>query len=113
MTDQLNLAVDSMFRFPAWYFSPRDEIEARFRIYHENNPHVYEEIERRAWMLYRAGRKRIGMKAIAESIRWESLISTEGDPCKINNNHVALYARLLLHRHPELDDVIETRSRRV
>ncbi len=33
-------------------------------------------------------------------------------PFKINNNHTSLYARLLIHRHPELKSVIELRVRK-
>ncbi|HEX7050099.1 MAG TPA: hypothetical protein VF188_07870, partial [Longimicrobiales bacterium] len=91
---------------PPWLVWPQTELERRFAEFHRNNPHVYREFERRAMELYRAGATKIGVKAIAERIRWDVRIRTLGDEFKINNTYVSLYSRLLLHRHPELADVI-------
>lgn len=97
---------------PAWLAWPRTRLERRFAEFHAANPHVFAEFERRALQLARAGARRIGAKAIAERIRWDIHIRTLGDEYKLNNSFVALYARLLIHHHPQLADVIETRQRR-
>lgn len=97
---------------PHWLAWPITKLERRFAEFHAANPHVYAEFERRALQLYRAGAQRIGAKAIAERIRWDVHVRTLGDEYKLNNSFVSLYARLLIHRHPELADVIETRQRK-
>lgn len=97
---------------PHWLQWPTTKLERRFAEFHKRNPHVYAEFERRAMELYRAGATKIGVKAIAERIRWDVRVRTLGDEFKVNNSWVSLYARLLIHRRPELADVIETRQRR-
>lgn len=81
----------------------------RFELFHAANPHVADAFEALAaeWL---ARHPRVGMKAIAEAIRWRSGIETVGEPWRINNNHVAFYARLLLARRPEWADRIQTRK---
>lgn len=97
---------------PPWLVRPITKLERRFAEFHAANPHVYAEFERRALQLYRAGARRIGAKAIAERIRWDVHVRTLGNEYKLNNSFVSLYARLLIHRHPELADVIELRQRK-
>src|SRR5690625_3655853 len=97
---------------PAWLAWPRTKLERRFADFHRGNPHILAEFERRALQLHAAGARRIGAKAIAERIRWDIHIRTLGDEYKLNNSFVALYSRLLIHRHPALADVIETRTRK-
>lgn len=84
---------------------------ARFEAFHSANPWVAVAFERliSAWL--RAGHKRVGMKAVAEKIRWE-YGATTGDVYRMNNNHVAYYAELMLARHPEWADAIQTRGER-
>jgi hypothetical protein len=98
---------------PSWLRAPRTERERKFAEFHANNPHLFLEFEGRAMRALRDGWPRIGVKAIAEAIRWDYRVRTRGDDFKINNSFVALYARLLLHRRPELGLVIETRQRKV
>lgn len=97
---------------PHWLAWPITKLERRFAEFHAANPHVYAEFERRAMELYRAGARRIGVKAIAERIRWDVHVRVLTEDYKINNSLVALYARLLIHRHPELAEVIELRQRK-
>ena len=66
----------------------------RFNAFHKANPHVYEEIRRRAHAEVRAGQKRISVKYIVESIRRDPSVQTVGE-YKINNSFSAFYARLL------------------
>lgn len=97
---------------PPWLVWPHTRIERRFAHFHGANPHVYAEFERRAMELLCAGARRIGVKAIAERIRWDVHVRVLTEDYKINNSLVALYARLLIHRHPELAEVIELRQRK-
>jgi hypothetical protein len=71
---------------------------------------VLAEFERRALELHRAGAERIGVKALAEVIRYHSTVAGMGD-YKVNNSLISLVSRWLIWRHPELADAIETRRR--
>lgn len=86
-------------------------IEERFNRFYAANPHVADAFEALAaqWL---ARHSKVGAKAIAEQLRWRSGIETQGEPWKINNSLVALYARLLLDRHPEWKGRIEIRERK-
>lgn len=93
--------------------TPEYEAEAtlaeRFAAFHEANPHVADALETLAeqWL---ARHRKVGMKSLAEQVRWASGMQTTGEPWRINNSHVAFYARLLIDRRPEWADCIETRA---
>lgn len=83
-------------------------IAERFAEFHRINPHVADALETLAaqWL---ARHQRVGTKALMERLRWESGIATEGDAYRLNNSFTSHYARLLIDRHPEWADAIETR----
>lgn len=83
---------------------------ARFAEYHAENPAIYEALRRFALEAKRAGRSRIGMKALFERVRWYTEIEARGDTFKCNNNYTAHYARLLMEHEPELKGMFETRA---
>lgn len=89
-------------------YEPTATLAERFAAFHASNPHVADALEALAaqWL---ARHERVGMKSLAERIRWESGIQTVGEPWRINNSHVAFYSRLLLDRHPEWIGRIQTR----
>lgn len=88
--------------------------ERAFWEFHEQNPHIYETLERLALQLYRGGIQRWGIKALWEVCRYELMLRTSASArtFRLNNNHTAYYARLLMDRCPELDGFFETRERR-
>jgi len=98
---------------PHWLRDPETDLEKRFADFHELNPHVYERLERMALSAIRRGVKRIGMKQLFEVLRWNSALRTAGEAWKLNNSYTSLYARLLIHHHPEMEAVIETRRSQV
>lgn len=86
-------------------------IQQRFDLFHRHNGWVYEALEKLAADLIARGRTRIGVKALVEIVRWQWQRATS-DPTsdlKLNNTLTSRYARLLLERHPEWSDHIETR----
>ena len=83
-----------------------------FRKYHLENPHVYDLFRRFSWELKRAGRQYYGAQSICERIRWHLAVETKGDDFKINNNHIACYARLLIIREPVFEGFFELRTSR-
>lgn len=86
-------------------------IAERFAAFHAANPHVADALELLAaqWLAFH---KRVGVKALAERLRWESGIQTSGDAYRINNSFTSLYARLLIERRPDWKDAIRTRELR-
>lgn len=99
---------------PGWLVYPQSVIEWAFKRFHDANPDVYRRLERAALAWAASNPNRVGVKRLAEDLRYApGAIDTAADPqFRINNNHTALYARLLIHRHPQLERVIELRVRK-
>lgn len=93
---------------------PTPRLDAKFRRFHSQNPHVYSHLERLAFKLRNRGVQRWGVKALWEVLRYELALNTD-EPVgayKLNNSFTAYYARLLMERNPEdLADFFETRER--
>lgn len=79
----------------------------KFETYHRNNPSVFETFKALAFQMQRTGRKRYSAWAIINKIRWDYDLKTHGDEFKISNDYIALYARLLIYRHPEFEPFFE------
>lgn len=83
-------------------FTFPDEVEKKFREYHEKNPHIYDAFEMLTLRTIKKGFKHYGSKGIFEILRWRTGIQAGGDdPFKINNNFAPLYSRLFEEKHPE------------
>ena len=90
---------------------PDDEaLAARFEQFHQDNPHVYTILVRlaREW-IRRTGRQKVGISALFERTRWEIAIATNDPEFKINNNHRAFYARVIMRDEPDLADLFDVR----
>jgi len=99
---------------PAPCLEEPDRIERDFWAFHVSNPRVYEELRNHALELRRRGRSHYGIKALFEVVRFHRALDTT-DKCaewRLNNNHTALYARMLMANEPELGDFFRTRIRR-
>lgn len=82
----------------------------KFWAFHKANPKIFKLFEKFSIDALNAGRRRYGIQAISERIRWHILIETVGDEYKINNSHLSCYARLLKHTNPTLSSLFETRT---
>lgn len=76
--------------------------DAEFQAFHRANPHIFEALRAKALEAKQNGLRTFGMKALVEDIRWDPKVRTSGKPWKLNNNHTAAYARLLMEETPEL-----------
>lgn len=85
-------------------------LRERFESFHRLNPHVAENLYKLAKRAKDRGVKRWAVKALIEHLRWQTVMQTEGEVWKINNNHAPFYARLLMKEHEELDGFFETRK---
>lgn len=95
-------------------YTPDLTLSQRFDLFHSANPWVADALESLAadWLAH--GHSRVGVKALAEVIRWQYGRSTVDGAAafKVNNSYVSRYARLMLERHPEWARAIETRELR-
>jgi len=108
VTAQLDLELD----LPAIIEPDRKpSIHERFIAFHAANPHVCRLLIQLAREMH-ARRKRVGIKACWERLRWEYALRTEGDDRKLNNNYTSRYARLIAGACPDLADAFETRKLR-
>lgn len=84
--------------------------QANFERFHANNPHVYDALVRlaRQW-ISRFGQKRLGIARLYEAARWEIAFTTDDPEFKINNDHRAFYARLIMANEPDLQGLFNTR----
>lgn len=86
-------------------------LRSRFLTFHIENLHVYHAIVALA-REYRARRgpyAKIGIDLLIARLRWDVVVNTSGDPYRLANEHRAFYARLVMHREPDLRGVFDTR----
>jgi len=57
----------------------------------------------------RAGHSHYGAKAVVERVRWHQAIAGGAD-FKVNNNHVATFAREFMRQYPDHDGFFRTRG---
>lgn len=74
----------------------------RFAAYHAQNLGVYAEFLQRALAVRRTGRRHYSAWTIIQAIRWDFDMRTTGDVFKINNDHIAFYARMAMVDQPSL-----------
>lgn len=68
----------------------------KFKEFHTENPFVFEKFKEYAQKIRKSGHSKYSAWTIINVIRWEKDLSTTGGVFKINNDFIALYARLLM-----------------
>jgi len=90
-----------------------DQLEADpGMVFHRENPQVYQHLRASALALLDAGHRHHSIKGLFEVLRYNAKLRTNGKSYKLNNNHTAFYARLLMNREPRLDGFFYLRTRR-
>lgn len=84
-------------------------IQEKFERFHQENPHVYDEVVTLCRQAKRAGRNRWSINGVFEVLRW-SWMETQADDFKLNNVYRARYARLVMEIEPDLKDFFTTRE---
>jgi len=87
----------------------RDNLAEAFEAFHYQNPTVWNLFHRFAMEAIGAGHRHYSADAIMHRVRWETSIETSGHLFKINNNHVAYYARRLMATSPMFKGFFRTR----
>ncbi len=80
-----------------------------FAEYDAANPQVWRAFDRIAHEMCASGQRRIGAKAIAERLRWDSGVAGSGE-FKINDHWTAFYVRRFQHVYPRWADRFAVRS---
>lgn len=91
---------------------PRSKYGEAFVKFHNDNPNIYKVLEAGAfeWNAKRPGWP-LGIDLLICYVRWELPVNiAEFVDFKINDKFSAYYARLLMHRNPELADLFECRK---
>jgi len=91
-------------------------LESDFWEFHNANPRVLLLLIRYAydWRGAKGANSKLGIKALFERVRWETALETAGDDnFKLNNNHTAFYARLIMDSIPNLKDIFKLRRQRI
>jgi hypothetical protein len=91
-----------------------ETIDVRFAQFHAQNPEVYETLVELAREARRAGKTKIGIKALWERARWSLWLNVtrDGDEPKLNNSLTSRYARLIMSQEPDLAGMFEVRHLR-
>jgi hypothetical protein len=94
--------------------APPDEardgtIAERALRFHARNPHVYRFAVRVARYIKARGVRRYSINAVWEIMRFKRL-ETVGDVYRLNNNHRAFYARLIMARESDLREFFAVRE---
>lgn len=88
-----------------------NSIQARFRRFHEKNPHVYSGLVRLARQAKRQGVTTYGLAALYEVLRWNRFLETKGEEkLKLSNDFRSRYARLIMDQEPDLKDFFGVRE---
>jgi hypothetical protein len=82
----------------------------RFILYHRANPHVFVKFVDQARRIKDSGRQKYSAWTIITWCRFEHDLVTTGDVFKINNDFIALYARLLPVVRPEFVGFFDMRA---
>jgi len=75
------------------------KVVAKFKEYHQENPHVWESFQKYA-KIAAEHRSNFSVRAIFEQIRWETMISGSGD-YKLWDHGMPYYGRLFEETYPE------------
>ena len=84
-------------------------LDERFAEFHRLNPWVLQNLEALASAWVAKGLKRLSVNMLFETLRHQSGM-TAGIEFRLDNSYRSRYARLMLERHPEWVDSIETRD---
>ncbi|MCH7902286.1 hypothetical protein IIC68_00880 [archaeon] len=84
------------------------ELLAKFKAYHKAHPGVYKEFKACANRM-KGVKGKYSAWTIVNVIRWNYDLKAD-EPFKINNDFIALYARLLIYHDPSFDGFFELRK---
>ena len=90
------------------------QLEEKFLEFHAKHPEVYSALSRFAhqWRDRKGPDARLGIKMVIERVRWELALGARDESPRLNNNHSAFYARLLMAQEPALEGMFMLKKQR-
>jgi hypothetical protein len=82
----------------------------KFHDFDRKNPHVYDELVKLCREAKRAGKSKIGIGMLWEVMRWHFFLQTTDTDYKLNNDYRAYYARVIMVREEDLEEIFNTRE---
>ena len=96
--------------------TPESKLEKQFWAFHKAHPYVYDHLVKFAMQWRDRNRsKRCGIAMLYERARWELSMGAwagAGYTYKLNNNHKAFYARMMMKDYPDLRNIFSTRKQK-
>ena len=92
----------------------QSQLEEKFLEFHRRHPEVYAALSKFAhqWRDRKGPDARLGIKMVIERVRWELALGAKDESPRLNNNHSAFYARLLMAQEPELEGMFMLKKQR-
>jgi len=92
----------------------QSQLEEKFLEFHAKHPEVYSALSKFAhqWRDRKGPDARLGIKMVIERVRWELALGAKDESPRINNNHSAFYARLLMAQEPALEGMFFLKKQR-
>lgn len=81
----------------------------RFKAYHLKHPEIYLQFREMALQIRNTGKTKYSAWTIINVIRWNYDLMND-EVFKINNDFIALYARLFIHHNPHFEGFFELRT---
>ena len=82
----------------------------RFEKWDAMNPHFYTMFKKFTFEAINKGHTKLSAWLVSNRIRWETTIVTKGEPYKISNDFIALYARKFMKDYPEYEGFFRTKE---
>jgi len=92
----------------------QSQLEEKFLEFHAKHPEVYSALSKFAhqWRDRKGPDARLGIKMVIERVRWELALGARDESPRLNNNHSAFYARLLMAQEPALEGMFFLKKQR-
>jgi len=92
----------------------QSQLEEKFLEFHAKHPEVYAALSRfsNQWRDRKGPDARLGIKMVIERVRWELALGARDESPRLNNNHSAFYARLLMAQEPALEGMFFLKKQR-
>ena len=92
----------------------QSQLEEKFLEFHAKHPEVYAALSKFAhqWRDRKGPDARLGIKMVIERVRWELSLGAKDETPRLNNNHSAFYARLLMAQEPALAGIFFLKKQR-
>ena len=92
----------------------QSQLEEKFLEFHAKHPEVYAALSRfsHQWRDRKGPYARLGIKMVIERVRWELALGARDESPRLNNNHSAFYARVLMAQEPALEGMFFLKKQR-